>query len=186
MRFAAVLAITLFGVSSALGQSAPATPSQATTATADAPPQHPITREQVHEILELTHANELASQIMQRMFVNMEKAFPPYVPRDVIDELETNLEHINFEPMAVVAYQKHISTEDGAKIIAFYRSPAGRRLTDVTPQITREMQEGGAREGSRIVQEVLSKHMDEIKAAAQKYRVDHQDQSDKPSIITPN
>src|ERR1700739_2289446 len=162
MRFASLLAITLICASSALCQQVPASSAadSATTATADAPPLHPITPEQVHEILELTNAHRLGAQVVRGMLLNIEKSFPPYVPKDVIDDLNKSLENYNYEPLAIKSYQKHLSTEDAAKVIAFYRTPAGRRLVAVTPQITREMQEGGAKEGARIVQEVIERHMD--------------------------
>jgi uncharacterized protein len=187
MRFASVLAISLLCASSALGQSAPASSSQAVTASqtasADVPPTHPITREQVDEILELSHSQELAKQVMQRMMSSLGKAFPPFMPKDVIAEIEHGLENINFEPMAVQAYQKHVSTEDAAKIIAFYKTPAGQRLVSVTPAITREMQLGGAQEGQQIVRQIIEKHMDEIKAAAKQYQQEH---AGPPTVITPN
>ena len=85
--------------------------------------------------------------------------------------------------MTVEAYQKHISTEDAAKAIAFYKTPAGQRLISVLPQITREMQAGGAKLGMQVVQEVVARHKDEIQAAAAKYKQDH---SDTPKITSPN
>lgn len=186
MRFAAVLAISLLGVSSALGQSAPVSeaPSAATqTASADTPPVHPITREQVHEIMVLTDANRLSGQSVRAVLDQVEKSFPPYVPQDVITDLNNRLENFNYEPLAIEAYRKHVSTEDAARIIAFYRSAAGRRLIAVTPQIMREMQEQSAKEGERIVQEVIHQHMDEINAARKQYMQEH---SGQPKIITPN
>ena len=186
MRYAAVLAISLLGISSALGQTASASPSQSTTsqaASADTPPAHPITKAQVDEILQLTHAQQLREQVMQAMMANLERVFPPYMPKDVIADLEHNLGTIDFESMAVHAYQKHVSTEDAEQIISFYKTPAGRRLVDATPGITREMQMNGAKEGQQIVQQTIEQHMDEIKAAAQQYQQQH---SGQPSVTTPN
>jgi len=175
-----LLAAPVFAQQASTSNSAP---SQATTAAADQPPLHPATPEQVHEIFELTGANKLKEQMMRGMWVNLQKNFPPFIPKDVLDDLETSLLKIDLEPLAVKAYQKHISTEDAAKVIAFYRTPAGRRLISVLPQISHEMQVGGSRLGMQVAQEVVARHMDEIKAAAVKYQQEH---SDTPKITSPN
>jgi hypothetical protein len=53
----------------------------------------------------------------------------------------------------------------------------------VLPSISQELQENGARQGEQISREVIQRHMDEIKAAAAKYR---QQQPDTPTITAPN
>lgn len=186
MRVLPLLVTTLLLAAPVFAQQAStstSTPSQGTTAAADRPPLHPATPEQVHEIFELTGANKLKEQMMRGMWVNLQKNFPPFIPKDVLDDLETSLLKIDLEPLAVKAYQKHISTEDAAKVIAFYRTPAGRRLISVLPQISQEMQVGGSKLGMQVAQEVVARHMDEIKAAAAKYQQEH---SDTPKITSPN
>lgn len=186
MRVLPLLVTTLLLAAPVFAQQASTStsaPSQATTVTADRPPLHPATPEQVHEIFELTGANKLKEQMMRGMWVNLQKNFPPFVPKDVFDDLETSLLKIDLEPLAVTAYQKHISTEDAAKVIAFYKAPAGRRLISVLPQISQEMQVGGSKLGMQVAQEVVARHMDEIKAAAAKYQQEH---SDTPKVTSPN
>jgi hypothetical protein len=137
----------------------------------------------VHEILELTHANQMARQLSHGMLANLQKEFPPYFPKAVLDDLQSALDRIDIESIAVPAYQRHISAEDAAQIIAFYKTPAGQRLIGAMPVITQEMQEGGARLGTEMTQQVLQKHVDEIRAAALKYRQEH---ADTPTITAPN
>jgi uncharacterized protein len=176
MRSASVFTLALILAASALGQHTSAVP-------ADQPPIHPITPAQVHEILELTGANQLKNQMMRGMMGYWQKALPAFVPKDVLADLESSLEKMDFEPMAVKAYQKHISTEDAAQLIAFYKTPAGRRVIAVMPQISSEMQQGGAQLGMQISQEVIVRHKDEIRAAAAKYQQDH---PDTPKVTSPN
>jgi len=189
MRYASVLAATLIFAASALAQQAPSASSAPTTLAnppaqvPDQPPVHPVTPEQVHEILELTGANQLKNQMMRGMMAYWRRAFPSFVPKDVFDDLESSLEKMDFEPMAVTAYQKRISTEDAAQVIAFYKTPAGRRVIAALPQISSEMQQAGAQMGMKVSQEVIARHKDEIKAAAEKYR---EEQSGPPTITSPN
>ena len=186
MRFAAVLALTLLGVSCALGQSAPASSSQSTpsqAASAEAPPAHPITKAQVDEIRLLTKSHQLSVQVLRMSFARLRKNLPPYWPEDVIDDLEARLEAINYEPIEIQAYQRNLSTEDAAEIIAFYKSPAGQHLADATPEITREIAANAGKMGRQVMQEVLAKHAGEIEAAAKKYQQEHATQ---PTITSPN
>jgi hypothetical protein len=186
MRNVPLLVTTLLLAAPVFAQQASSTtstPASAATATADQPPAHPITPEQVHEILQLTHAKELARQSMRLGMTSVKNVFPPYTPKDVFDDIQQGLEKIDFESMATTAYQKHISTEDAAQIIAFYRTPVGQRLVVVMPAIEREMQLNGRNEGMRITQEVIKSHMAEIKAAAAKYKQEH---SDNPTVTSPN
>lgn len=185
MRLVSVFASTLIFTASALGQQTPGPTAHPTAATVDQPPAHPITPAQVHELLELTGANRLKDQMMRGMMGYLQKAFPPFMPKDVIDDLEAGLEKMDLETMAVKAYQEHISTEDAAQLIAFYKTPAGRRVSLTLPLISQELQDAGARQGMQISQEVIERHKDEIAAAAAAYR-QKQQQSDTPSITTSN
>lgn len=151
--------------------------------TTDQPPEHSITPAQVHEILELTGGIELAHQATHRMMQDLRKAFPPFMPQDVIDDLDASLQKIDVEPIAVKAYQRHISTEDAEQIIAFYKTPAGARLTRALPAIGEEVHDAGAAQGRQIAQEVIERHMNEINAAAEKYRSEHEP---PPTVTTPN
>jgi len=104
------------------------------------------------------------------------------MPPDAIDDLRTSLDNMNVEPFAVASYQRHLSEEDGVQIIAFYKTPAGQHYIASLPQITQDMQEAGAKEASQIIQTVIERHMDEIKAAREQYLQGH---PDKPTVITP-
>jgi len=190
MRVVSLLASTLILTTAAFGQqsTAPAdsssrtAPSQASNAV-DQPPEHPCTVAQVRELLELTGANQLRIQVMRKMMTQLGQALPPFMPKDVIDEMESRLEKIDVEPMAVQAYQRHLSTEDAAQLIAFYETPAGQHVVRILPIVTGELQDAGSKEGQRVAQEVIQQHVDEIKAAAAKYQQEH---AAPPTITAPN
>jgi hypothetical protein len=179
-----LLAAPVFAQQTAVPQHAKAAaPSEAVAQTVGQPPLHPITPHQVHEILELTGANKLKEQMMRSMWGSLQKSFPPFFPKDVLDDLEANMLKIDFEPMAVKAYQKRISAEDAELIIAFDKTQAGKRLIAAAPLIQQEMLMGGYKAGVQVAQEVIARHADEIKAAAAKYKQEH---SDTPQVTSPN
>jgi hypothetical protein len=73
----------------------------------------------------------------------------------------------------VRSFQQHLSAEDAAEIIAFYQSPAGKRMIALMPNILDEGREAGSELGQRITLEVVRRHQDEIDAAAKSYRDQH-------------
>ena len=138
-----------------------------------AAPEHPITVAQVHEMMQLTGAVSIARQAMQSLMPAIRQMMPPYVPGDVLDELNRRLLSADLETTITHSYQAHLSTEDGTAIIAFYKTPAGQRLLGAMPQIMKDSQQAGAKLGQQIVTEVIEKHRAEIDAARAKYVQEH-------------
>ena len=151
------------------------------------PPDHPITPEQVHQMMELTGAVNLKNQMMRNMMAYMQQTLPPYIPKGVVDDLEATLEKLDFEPMMLKSYQKVLSTEDATQIIAFYKTPAGQRLIIALPQVTREVQQQAGQMGGQAAMEVMQRHKDEIEAAEKKYQQEHPAQNTVvPNASAPN
>ena len=140
-------------------------------------PAHPITAEQLHEMMQITHANDLARNNLLHKFAVFRLSMPPYFPQDVFVDILIQSQKIDFEPIEKPIYQDHISAEDAAKIIAFYKTPAGQHLIAAMPGIEKAMNTEGAREGHEIAQRIINEHSDEIKAAAAKYQAEHPDGS---------
>jgi hypothetical protein len=73
----------------------------------------------------------------------------------------------------VRSFQQHLSTEDAAAIIAFYKSPAGKHMIAVMPKVLNEGQDAGAQLGQQVMLDVIQRHKDEIDAAAKVYHEEH-------------
>lgn len=135
-------------------------------------PEHPITAAQVHQLMVLTKTDHLTKQMMDGMMPYMKQALP-FLPADVLSDFQARMEKVDFEPMAVEAYQKRLSTEDAAQVIAFYQTPAGQRIIASMPQIVAETQQAGAQLGQKLMAETMEAHRAEIEAAIQKYKQEH-------------
>ncbi|HEY1499994.1 MAG TPA: DUF2059 domain-containing protein [Acidobacteriaceae bacterium] len=142
-------------------------------ATQDARPAHPITPAQVQEMMRLTGAANLQKQMLDTMLPYLKQSMPPYMPDDVMNDFEAKMAQFDMEPMILKSYQAHLSTEDAAQIIAFYKTPAGRRLIVAMPLVMKEMQQGGAEMGQQIMQQVVEQHRTEIEDAQKKYLQGH-------------
>ncbi|MFY9744947.1 MAG: DUF2059 domain-containing protein [Acidobacteriaceae bacterium] len=135
-------------------------------------PEHPVTAAQVHEILRLTGTNTLQREMLDGMLPYL-KQMMPYMPADVVADLQRTLGTADFEGAMVRSFQQHLSTEDAAQIIAFYESPAGKHMIGVMPRILNEGQDAGSELGQQVMFEVIQRHKDEIDAAAKVYHEEH-------------
>jgi hypothetical protein len=144
----------------------------AAAASENPPPEHSVTAPQVHAILELTGSNTMKREMLDGMLPHL-KEMMPYIPADVVDDLERTLGTADFEGAMVRSFQQHMSTEDAAQIIAFYESPAGKHMIAVMPKVLNEGQDAGAQLGQQVMFEVIQRHKDEINAAARLYHEEH-------------
>jgi hypothetical protein len=169
MRIPLLLAAALIASAPAVAQSHPAPPA----ASRPAPPAHPITDVQAHELLQLSGADALEKQTMNNMLNYLHQAMPPFIPADVIGDIETRLKSADFDSQVIAIYKEHLSTRDAAAAIAFYKTPAGQDFVKQLPAITRESQQAGAKLGQQIAMQVIQAHKAEIQAAAEKYEQQH-------------
>jgi TonB family protein len=137
------------------------------------PPAHPVTAEQVHELLQLTGALQIMKQMMDAMMPAIRQQMPPYMPDDVLTDFQKSFVGANLEDAITRVYQQHVSTEDAAAAIAFYKTPAGQRMMSVQPTLEKELQEEGRQLAVQTMMEVLERHKSEIDDAKKQYNATH-------------
>lgn len=141
-------------------------------ASAERPPKHPVTTAQVYEILRLTGTDPMRRQMVDEMLPYLKKMMP-YLPDDVAVDIETSLKSADFQGAMVRSFQQHLSQEDAAAILAFYKSPAGKRMIGVMPQILNEGEDAGSALGQEVMFQVIQRHKAEIDEAGAQYRAAH-------------
>lgn len=174
MRHATLLVCALVGTLPVLGASTTVRPGNSETivVSGNQPPEHPVTPDQVRQILELARAENLQQEMVDSMLPSMQQMMP-YMPESVLEDFRKSLRKADFEAAMIRSYQQHMSKEDAAQIIAFYRSPAGQHMIAIMPQIMSEGQDAGAALGQRIMLQVIQRHKAEIDAAATRYHAEH-------------
>jgi uncharacterized protein len=155
----------------------------ATNAAAQAAPAHPLTDAQAHEMLEITGGNKIKGQLTAG-YMNFIQSRMPFLPKDVSDELQQSLAKMDLDTPIIAVYKQHISTDDAAAIIAFYKTPAGKSMIDALPEILQQQQQLAMQEGRKTADDVIQKHRPEIEAAANKYREEHSPKA-PPSLNSP-
>ncbi|HEY0784830.1 MAG TPA: DUF2059 domain-containing protein [Acidobacteriaceae bacterium] len=152
----------------------PTSPAASTTTAAEpAPPLHPITDTQVHELMVLTGTDKIKQQLTENVLRYFHQAAPPFMPKDVVDDLTASLDKADINTPVVATYKKYLSTEDATRVIEFYRTPSGRALVKATPLILGEAQRTAMQTGQQVMRDVVERHRPEIEAAQKTYQAQH-------------
>jgi hypothetical protein len=170
-----------------LAQQAPSKTPSSTPAAApsDSPaPANPLTDAQAKDMLEMTGASAMKEQLQHTM-MNYFKTNMPFLPQDVSTDLEESFQKLDFDTPIIAIYKQHISTEDATAIIAFYKTPAGKDMMKVMPELLQQSQQVGMQLGRKTAQEVIQRHRPEIEAAAKQYQEEHAPKP-APSLTTPS
>jgi hypothetical protein len=132
-------------------------------------PVHPATVAQVKEYFAVTHSVAIAHRMMRQMADGMQATSAPYLTKAFWDDMRESFDHFDLEAASIPAYQRYISEEDMAQILAFYKTPAGQHILEAQPFITKASQEAVKAAAGQLGQEVYLRHEKEIEAAKAKY-----------------
>ena len=147
--------------SKVVAQASPAAPSADSVADIAAP-EHPATPEQVREYLALVNYVGTAHKMMGQMLRASRATSAPYYTESFWDDMEKAIMEIDLVTPVIPAYQKYFSQEDMTATIAFYKSPAGKRLLAAQPFISSAAGAVLRTAGTEAGQQVGLKHKDEI------------------------
>ena len=133
-------------------------------------------RELIVELLKLTGGEKTTTAVMNAMLAQTEKKFTAQAeaegnsPKE-LEELKELFalfkeEFGRVDISAVMAessiqiYAKHYTERELADLVAFYRTPTGRKSVELIPEIVRESAESGAQNVVPLVDEALSRAME--------------------------
>jgi hypothetical protein len=180
---AGVLSMLPCTASSAFAQSGTASSGAKTTAPsnrgissltpgAPTPPAHPITMEQTRELLDLMNYKKMEQNNWSQM-IAMNKQAAPFIPEDVWTDVQSGIDNIDYPSLMQPIYAKYLSTEDAAKALEFYRTPAGKRVLQSFPPMLGESVGAAQQKGRQVGRDAIEKHRPEIEAAQKKYQAEH-------------
>jgi len=110
----------------------------------------------IRKLMKLTGAGELGIQAMQQMMPAMRQMVPE-APEAFWAEFSSKFHPGELVEMVVPIYAKHLTPKDVKDLIAFFESPAGRKLSSVQPAIMQESMAAGQAWGQRVAGEILRK-----------------------------
>lgn len=150
-------------------QSVAQTQTQAGASALAPAPEHPATPDQVREYFKVVGLDQTVHNIMDQMLKAAQATSAPYYPQSVWDDMRTTFGNYDLLAEMIPIYQRHISQEDMSAILSFYHTPSGQRLLAAQPLMVAEAQAIFPAVGRKLGEEVAARHMEEIKAAKQKY-----------------
>ncbi len=106
-------------------------------------------REDLRQLMEITHASALIDKISDRM-VFAYKRLMPTVPEEVWDKFRKGFNGSDAVELLIPVYSKYFTREDVKGLIDFYRSPLGKKLLENREAIMQESMAIGFQWGQEI------------------------------------
>ena len=150
-RWTALIVFVVVCASLACGQNAPAAGSSAK------PRAEKIAK--IRELLVLTDAAGLAAGALKSQAGSIKKMLPlpPAAQDDFEKELLADVNVNELINLLIPIYEEHVSEEDLDHLLAFYRSPVGKRFIKALPLITEESRKVGEEWGEGLGRRVAEK-----------------------------
>ena len=104
------------------------------------------------EMIQVSGAEASYKGVVSQM-MTMFKQQKSTVPAEFWEELTTEMNKIAVDQLVdlvLPVYQKHLTEEDVKGIIAFYKTPVGKKFAEQTPLITQESMAAGQEWGKKI------------------------------------
>ncbi len=123
-------------------------------------PAIPLSKiEKIRTMLELMGAGNMGEQAAKRMIDSYKQALPT-VPADFWEEVKKEIKAEDLENLVIPIYDKYYTEEDLEQLIAFYNTPIGKKMRDVTSAIMNESMEAGQAWGKQVGEKVMQKLKD--------------------------
>ena len=128
---------------SALGRSAPSAEKQ----------------EDIRRLMEVMGAGQMGLQMMNQMLGPM-KEMMPEVPEEIWTRFIAKVDPGELTELIVPIYAEYFTHDEIKGLLAFYRTPLGKKVIATMPAIMQESMVAGQKWGEQLAQEVV----DELKA----------------------
>lgn len=109
----------------------------------------------VRELLEATGAAQMGKQAMEQMKQAFEAM--PNLPDGFLDKFLEMAKPEEIVEMIVPIYMKHVDSADLDSLLAFFRTPAGKRWIQAQSPIMKESMEVGQKWGQELAMKVMEK-----------------------------
>ena len=110
----------------------------------------------IKEMLELSGASKMALQTMELMVSSFKKQMPS-VANDFWNEFMKEANADELTNMIVPVYAKHYTEDELKELIAFYKTPIGKKMVEKLPQIAQESYGIGEQWGKALGEKVAAK-----------------------------
>ncbi len=113
--------------------------------------------ESVKMLLEKTGAGNMGIQAMNQMIPSLRQMIPD-APETFWEDFMSEFSPDAFVDAIVPIYQRYLTQDDLEAIIAFYDTPAGKKLIETQPMILQDSMEVGQQWGQEVAQQVMERY----------------------------
>lgn len=110
----------------------------------------------IKELMTITGAENLTQQILNQSITSMKAQFPQ-VPQVFWNEFSAGVTADQLINRLMPIYDKYLTDEDIKQLIAFYRTPVGKKIISVSPQIASDSLNIGQQYGKEVAQRAIQK-----------------------------
>ena len=112
----------------------------------------------IRRLLVLSGSGKIGVQVYQQVMPQF-RTMPSFrkVPDKLWRELERQASPDDLIDLIVPVYDRHLNHSEVKAIIAFYQTPAGKKLVSVMPVITQESMVAGRQWGQQVSQRIIQR-----------------------------
>jgi hypothetical protein len=107
------------------------------------------------KLLKISGSDKLAEQMMDAMIPQF-KQLVPNVPDAFWVKFKEKLNADDLLNACIPAYNKYYTHNDIKQLIAFYESPLGKKMVEVTPLLLQETMAAGQKWGEKLGQDIAN------------------------------
>lgn len=111
-------------------------------------------KKDIHSLMTLMGVADMADQIMAQM-VGQLKQMAPDAPEAFWTKFLEKANSDEFVELMIPVYGKYYSHEEIKQLIAFYKTPIGKKVTATLPAITQDSMAVGQQWGMKLGQQVM-------------------------------
>jgi len=108
------------------------------------------------EMISLTGVDKIGMQMMDNV-MNSFKNRDNSIPDDFWIEVKKEVNSEELINLYIPIYDKYYTEEDLEDLVKFYKSPIGKKVTSIMPQMMNESMEIGRKWGKELAQKVIQK-----------------------------
>ena len=112
------------------------------------------------KLLRISGTDKMADQMMDAIIPQFQQLIPD-IPKAFWDRFRAKLNIDDLLYACIPAYSKYYTHEEIKQLIAFYESPLGKRMVEITPLLAKDTMEIGQKWGEKLGQEIVGELISE-------------------------
>ena len=110
--------------------------------------------QKIKQLLELIGSGKLGKQVAENVISVFQNQYPDVDPK-FWDRFKKEIKPDDLENLIVPIYDEYFTDDDIDQLIAFYRTPIGKKVIATLPDVTQESMAAGQQWGKELARKVM-------------------------------